>query len=141
MCQFWRKQIVYMFSKFQTNPPPPPFPPSKQALATFLLVNRGSKERTGKYVPPKKCCNYSLCFTRLPLKSLPSARPSFPSLLLILTECSLTLATYSNNSVSKQGQLSFKYSKPSVCITATERKKQTSNQTSFSKLQTFIQES
>lgn len=65
--------------------------------------------------------HYSLCFTRLPLTSLPSRIASFPC-LHAMTECSLTLATYSKSSVRTEGQLSFKYSKPSVCITAGEKK-------------------
>ena len=67
------------------------------------------------------CFHYSLCFTRLPLMSLPSRIASFPC-LHTMTECSLTRATYSKSSVRTEGQLSFKYSKPSVCITAEKRK-------------------
>ena len=66
-------------------------------------------------------CYYSRCFTRLPFASLPSRMTSFPCLHTI-TECSFTLATYSNSSVKTDGQLSFKYSKPSVCITAAKQK-------------------
>lgn len=65
----------------------------------------------------KSCSSYSLCFTRLPFTSLPSSMASFPC-LQTTTECSLTLATYSKSSVNSEGQLSFKYSNPSVCITA-----------------------
>ncbi|GER26526.1 sorting nexin-25 [Striga asiatica] len=68
------------------------------------------------YQPTAKI--YSLCFTRLPFASPPSITPSIPCLPTI--ECSLILATYSNNSVSTCGQLSFRYSKPSVCITAVQ---------------------
>lgn len=63
-----------------------------------------------------------LCLTRLPLTSAPSRIPSIPS-FPTATECSLFLATYSNNSVSTFGQLSFRYSKPSVCITAAHTQK------------------
>lgn len=63
--------------------------------------------------------SYSLCFTRLPLASPPSRIPSIPCLPTAI-ECSLALATYSNNSVSTCGQLSLRYSKPSVCMTAVQ---------------------
>ena len=66
------------------------------------------------------CFHYSLCFTRLPLMSLPSRIASFPC-LHSMTECSLIRATYSKSSVRTEGQLSFKYSKPSVCITAEKK--------------------
>ena len=58
--------------------------------------------------------SYSLCFTRLPLMSLPSRIASFR--LNTVEWCSL--ATYCKRSVMTEGQLSFKYSKPSVSITA-----------------------
>lgn len=57
-----------------------------------------------------------LCFTRRPLTSLPSNT----SLVfrLVITVCSPALATYAKSSVKTEGQLVFKYSNPSVCITA-----------------------
>lgn len=75
----------------------------------------------GLYRETCQCSHYSLCFTRLPFTSLPSSITSFLCLHK-KSECSVNLATYSKSSVKTDGQLSFKYSKPSVCITAEETK-------------------
>lgn len=65
----------------------------------------------------------TLCFTRLPLTSQPSGNVSFPC-PEAMTECSPILATYCSSSVRTEGQLSFKYSNPSVCITAAKKVQQ-----------------
>lgn len=58
-------------------------------------------------------------FTRLPAAA-PSSRSS-PGPTQAARACSLTLATYSRSSVRRAGQLTLRYSNPSVCITAARR--------------------
>lgn len=70
-------------------------------------------------------------FTLLPLISLPSSDSNTHK--LALDESSPTFATYSKSSVNMEGQLIFKCSNPSVCITAAKPINQTIMRTLASK--------
>jgi len=50
-----------------------------------------------------------------------------------MTECSLTLATYSKISIKIVGQFSLKYSKPPVCIIAGKKEKHSKLQLTLAK--------
>lgn len=65
----------------------------------------------------------SLGLTRLPFTSPPSSIGSFPYPRTGI-ECSLNRATNSSSSLITDGQLNFRYSNSSVCITAETKKYQ-----------------